>query len=503
MFDKIKRLGTDTAIYGISTIVGRSLNFLLVPFYTNVLEPGRYGLVAYVYSIVAFITVIYNYGLESAYFKYSSSLEIGSPKQNFSTPFVSLFLSSIVFTIAIVLCTGPIEGLLNLPENFTPVIYLSAGMLAFDTLSLVPFASLRMERKAKKFALIKFINILVTVVLNIVLLVGFGMGVMGIFISGFVASLITFLLLLPTVISHFTMSFNGSLLTSLLKFGLPFIPSGLAAQAIQVIDRPILRNLTDDATVGVYQANYRLGIFMMLVVQMFDYAWRPFYFSMDKEPDAKPIFARVLTYFILVMSVLFIAVSLFISDIVKIRFFGHAFIHPDYWGGLNIVPIVLLGYMFLGISNNLSAGIYIQKKTHLMPIVTIAGAVVNIAANYFLIPVMGITGAALATLVAYFVMAGLLYVMSGIVYPIRYEFGRILKIALSAACIMAVFYYVPAPFSPILFKLILIAAFLGLMYILKFFSEHEINLIVGLFKKKTGIPLSDTVSTKENGNLGV
>jgi O-antigen/teichoic acid export membrane protein len=503
MFDKIKRLGTDTAIYGISTIVGRSLNFLLVPFYTNVLEPGKYGLVAYVYSIIAFITVIYNYGLESAYFKYSSSLEVGTRKQNFSTPFVSLFISSIIFTIVIVASAGPIEGLLNLPGNFTSVIYLSAGMLAFDTLSLVPFASLRMERKAKKFALIKFINILITVVLNIVLLVNFGMGIIGIFISGFIASVVTFLLLLPTVWEHFTMKFNNALLSSLLRFGLPFIPSGLAAQAIQVIDRPILRKLTDDATVGIYQANYRLGIFMMLVVQMFDYAWRPFYFSMEKEPDAKPIFARVLTYFVLVMSVLFLVVSLFISDIVKVRFFGHAFIHPDYWSGLNIVPIVLLGYMFLGISNNFSAGIFIQKKTHLMPIVTIAGAVVNIVANYFLIPVMGITGAALATLLAYFVMAILLYAMSTRIYPIRYEFGRIFKIALAVTCVMLMFYYIPPPIPPRLFKLILIGAFLLLMYLLKFFSENEIKFIAKLFKRKTGTSLSDTDSTEDDGNLGV
>ncbi|MFI5251794.1 MAG: oligosaccharide flippase family protein [Bacteroidota bacterium] len=503
MFDKIKRLGTDTAIYGISTIIGRSLNFLLVPFYTNVLDPGKYGLVAYVYSIIAFITVIYNYGLESAYFKYSSSLEEGNPKQNFSTPFVALVFTTIIFTIFIVLFTGPIEGLLNLSSNFTMPIYLTAGMLAFDTLSLVPFASLRMERKAKTFALIKFINIFITVVLNIVLLVVFGMGVTGIFISGFIASVFTFLLLVPTVWKHFTISFNKHLLYSLLKFGLPFIPSGLAAQAIQVIDRPILRSLTDDATVGIYQANYRLGIFMMLVVQMFDYAWRPFYFSMEKDPDARSIFARVLTYFVLVMSTLFIIVSLFINDLVKVRIFGHSFIHPDYWSGLNIIPIVLLGYMFLGVSNNLSAGIFIKKKTHLMPVVTITGAAVNIIANYLLIPVMGITGAALATFLAYFVMAIILYQMSKRIYPIPYELGRLAKIALATAAIMLVYYYVPFTINPLIIKCCLTIAFLILMYLLKFFSENEINLILNLFRKGTkSIPVNGA-TRKDDDNLGV
>ena len=243
------------------------------------------------------------------------------------------------------LCASPIAQTIHLPPHYDSIILYATGILAFDAIAIIPFAALRMERKAKLFATIKFLNIFTNVVMNIFLLVVLRTGVQGIFISGLMASMLTFVLLLPTILRHFRFGVNTELLRALLKFGLPFIPAGLATMAVQVIDRPILRALTDDATVGIYQANYRLGIFMMLVVSMYDYAWRPFYFSVVKEPNAKEIFARVLTYLLLLMAGIFLVLTFFIEDIVKMSFFGRHLIHPDYWSGLNIVPVVLLGYM--------------------------------------------------------------------------------------------------------------------------------------------------------------
>ncbi len=490
MLHHIKRLGADTAVYGISTILGRFLNFLLVPFYTNVLAPGDYGIVTYLYSLIAFVTVLYSYGMESAYFKYSSTLEVGTEKENFSTPFLSLTATSVLFSVLIFVCASPVAGLMSLPDQYSSIVLYAAGILAFDAMAIIPFASLRMERKAKKFALIKFVNIAVNVCMNILLLVVMRKGIEGIFISGFVASLLTFILLLPEIMKHYTSVFNIKLESALLKFGLPFIPSGLATMAVQVIDRPILRALTNDATVGIYQANYRLGIFMMLIVSMYDYAWRPFYFSIAKQPDAKEIFARVLTYLLLFMSGIFLVLTFFLEDFVKISFYGRHLIHPDYWGGLNIVPIVLLGYMFLGVSTNLSAGIYIEKKTHYLPPNTFAGALVNVVANYLLIPVIGMTGAAWATFFAYFVMAVLLYFVVQRVYPVKYEFNRIAKIAFAAGAVTALFFYFrDGPFkdlSPaviISVKVFLIASFFLLMYFMKFFEGRELATIKRLIRR--------------------
>ena len=494
MRQQLKRLGSDTAIYGISTIIGRALNFLLLPFYTNILLPGEYGIVSYVFSIIAFVNVLYSYGMESAYFKYSSTLEIGTKEQNFSTPFMALVVSSAVFTLFIVMEAGSIAAAMSISTELHAVIYYAAGVLAFDAMAIVPFAALRMERRPRVFARIKFLNILITVVMNILLLVVVRMGVMGIFISNLVASLSTILMLLPTIRRNFTIRLDGSLMKALLRFGLPFVPAGLATMAVQVIDRPILRSLTDDATVGIYQANYRLGIFMMLIVQMYDFAWRPFYFSTAKDPNARKIFARVLTYLVLFMCGVFLLVSLFVGDIVKIEFFGHHLIHPSYWVGLDLVPVVLAGYLFLGISNNMSAGIYIEKKTTYMPPIAFVGAVVNVGANYLLIPTMGMLGAAWATLFAYVAMAAVLYVAVQNIYPITYEVGRLWKIAVAAIVVFGIYKYFPldgaTTLTSISVKIGLMALFAGMMYAMKFFEGRELVMMksfIGRSKETGGI----------------
>lgn len=349
MLDKIKSLGADTAIYGVSTIVGRFLSFLLVPLYTNVLSTSQYGIVATVYSYIAFMNIIYIYGMESAYFKYASTGEIGNDKEIFSTPFFSILITSLIFSALIFLNSSRVSLLIQVPSKFEDTIRYSAVILLLDSLAIIPFASLRLQRKVKTFATIRIINIVVNVAANVVLLLKFHAGVEGIFISGVIASAVTLVLLLPTILPKLTLDYVAKLYTALLKFGLPYIPAGLAAMMVQVIDRPILLALTDEGTVGIYQANYRLGIFMMLIVSMYDYAWRPFFLTHANEPNAKQLFARILTYFTLFSSIVVLLVSLYINDVVKFHVYhGRSIINQAYWPGLGIVPIVLLGYLFNG-----------------------------------------------------------------------------------------------------------------------------------------------------------
>ena len=221
MLTKLKRLFADTAIYGISTILGRFLNFLLVPFYTNVLVPGDYGIVAYVYSLIAFVGVLYAYGMESAYFKYTSTLEMGTPRDNFTTPFLSLLVSSAIFSALMSLLAPGLARLADLPSNGSAIVTYTAWILFLDTIVLVPFASLRMEGKAKLFAALKSANIVINVAANLVLLLVYHAGVEGIFMSGLIASASTALMLLPTIVRHFTPRFSPDLYRALLRFALP------------------------------------------------------------------------------------------------------------------------------------------------------------------------------------------------------------------------------------------------------------------------------------------
>jgi len=504
MREKLKRLGSETIVYGTSTIVGRFLNFLLVPLYTNVLLPGEYGIVSYAYSMIAFVNVIYSYGMESAYFKYSSTNELGNPKENFSTPFIALFSTSVLFSLALLAVASPVAGILNLPKEYERIVLYAAGILALDAIAIIPFASLRMEHRAKLFASVKFLNILTNVILNVLLLVVFHTGVIGIFISGLVASVLTLLVLLPTIVRHLTFDFHKGLLRALLRFALPSIPAGLAAMAVQVIDRPILRSLTDDATVGIYQANYRLGIFMMLIVQMYDYAWRPFYFSMAKEHNAKEIFSRVLTYIVLVMALVFLVLTFFIGDIVKIGIFGKHLIHPNYWGGLSIVPVVLLGYLFLGIYTNVSAGLYIEKKTRYLPVIMLCAAAVNVAANYLLIPSVGMMGAAWATFWAYLAMAVAGYLFAQKVYPIHYEWGRIVRIAAALMVSFGIYFSVGvenlSPSIGAIVKAALVGVFVLVLFSSKFFKHGEIAYLKQVVLRKTSAQ-TDAEADEESSTL--
>lgn len=477
MKEKLKELTKDTAIYGISTMLGRFLNFILVPFYTNVFAPSDYGVVILIYSYIGIFNIIFIYGMDAAFLKYAAFKEIGDDKENFSTPFLSVFFTSILFCGIIVLLRQPIAGFVELNSDLNYLIILSALILFFDANAVISFLKLRLERKAKLFSFIKIASIIFNIVLNVFLIVKMKWGIEAIFISNLSASILSFLLLLPTLIKNFKLSFHTVLFKRLLKFGLPYLPAGLGMMLVQVIDVPILEKLTDVKTVGIYKANYKLGIFMMLFVNMFQYAWQPFFLTNAKEENAKEIFSKVLTYFTIVGSSLLIILSLFISDIVQINVAEFSIIGPSYWGGLYIVPIILLAYLFNGLYVVFSAGIYIEEKSIYAPIVAGLGALINVVVNYLLIPSLNILGAALATLASYVVMAAGYYIVTQKYYKIEYEYSRLLKIFLAIVFTGSVYYILMLNgYLNIYYKIILGGIFIA--FIFKFaFDRSELSFI--------------------------
>lgn len=477
MLNKLKELTKDTAIYGISTMVGRFLNFILVPFFTNIFNPNEYGYVMLLYAYIGLFNIIFVYGLDSAFLKYAAFKDIGDEKDNFSTPYLSILFTSILFTLVIILFKDPIGYAINLPENFNYLIIYSVLIIFFDSNASIPFLKLRLERKAKFFSLLKVSNISINIAANFILILKFKLGIEAIFISNLIASALTLIFLLPTILKSFRPKIHSLLYKRLLKFGLPYLPAGLAVMIVQVIDVPILQALTDVDTVGIYKANYKLGIFMMLFVSMFQYAWQPFFLNNAKEENAKEIFSKVLTYFTVVGSVLLVVLSLFISELVKINFAGFYLLGQKYWSGIPIVPIILLGYFFNGLYVVFSAGIYIEEKSIFAPIVTGLGALVNVVVNYALIPSLNIIGAALATLASYVVMAAGYFIVTQKYYHIHYEYGKILKMFFALSIIGILLYSSLLNLeNAIPFKLIISAAYL--LYILFFvFDKKEFQFI--------------------------
>jgi len=436
MRQQLRQLSGDTAIYGLTTIVQRFLTFLLTPFYTQFLAPDDLGIQANIFAIIAFVMVVANAGMEAAYFKFVSVASSDDEKRRvyWNAIIVSWLVAALIggVTMAIPAIFNK-AALLNLPQNYYGLIRMAGAIIFLDAASTVTLASLRMSRRPKVFSAIKITSIVVNVGLNLWLVAGLRMGLEGIFIANLVQSAIQFLLLLPILARKFPVATSSSLRQQMLRFGPPTIVAGISAIALQVVDRPIMQNIAGFSAVGVYQANYRLGIVMMMFVSMFEFAWRPFFLQQADKPNARQLYARVFTYFNLLAALIFLVFAFYIVNLAAIPLpfrSARTVINPQYWRGLVIVPIVLSAYIFNGWYTNFVAGVYIEKKTKALAWITAIGAGTNALLCFLLIPSFEIIGGAWATWIAYLVMAVILYFYIQRYYPIQYEWGRVAKIAI-------------------------------------------------------------------------
>jgi len=483
MIEKIKELTKDTAIYGISTIVGRFLGFLLVPFYTNIFSTYEFGVYSNIYAYIAFLNVVYIYGMDAAFLKYKSVAESTDEKKVFSTPYIFVTLTTLIFSVLIFLLKNPLNFGMSIPPQYSHLLYYVILILIFDTLALVPFSNLRLQRKATKFAVIKILNILINMGLNIYLIIILDYGIEAIFISNTAASLFSFIALLPEIVRYFIPKIDFALLKKMLKFAIPYLPASLAATIVQVIDRPILARIAGESALGIYQANYKLGIFMMLFVSMFQYAWQPFFLNNAKDENAKKLFSKVLTLYLIAASLILVILSLFISDFAQIELLGgRTIIGREFLSGLYIVPVVLLAYIFFGMYINFQAGIYIEEKTKYFPIVTGSGAAINVIVNIILIPQVGIMGAAIATLASYLVMSSGLFIVAQKFYKIEYEFLKIATIFLLIGAAGFVHYYIFG-FEEVSLvnKVLILLGFVSGLFIFRVISKEEISSLRKLF----------------------
>lgn len=484
---QLKKLTSESIVYGVSSIVGRFINFLLVPFYTNYLPAADYGIVIVVYSYLAFLNVICALGLDTAYMRFAADAASDDERGTiFTNAFLLASVTGAIACVLVIAFQSPIASLSAIPSSLSLIVPLAAGTLMIDTINIVPFAALRMANRARTFAGIKLASILLNVVLNVYFIAVLELSIVAIFLAGLAASVLSAILLLPSIVRWLRWGKQWMLARSLLVLGLPTVPSGIAAIVIQVVDKPLMRYLTDEATTGIYGANYKLGIFMMLIVSMFQYAWQPFYLQNASDPQAPRLFARVLTYFLFVSASICLSLAFFVDDVAMHHWFNRFYlIHPSYWSGLGIVPIVLFSYVFTGISVIFNAGLLIRKRTTLLPIITGAGAVANIALNFWLIPIHGILGGAYATLGAYFLMTVVSFVLTRSVYPVPYEWTRIGKIIVATIIVLVLWQKVNplSDISSIAGELILFAGYFVLLFLLRFFSTTELREMRNLLKR--------------------
>ncbi|MEY4767893.1 MAG: hypothetical protein RL637_532, partial [Pseudomonadota bacterium] len=449
------KLISQTAIYGLSSIVGRFLNYLLVPLYTYYFTAAEYGVVSEFYAYAGFFSVVLLFGCETGYFRFrQNNTEIVD--KHYSTILWFIIVINSGFYALINYFQQTIAELLNYPDHPQYIRWFSL-ILAIDAISSIPLARLRAENRPFRFALVKLSEILITIILSLFFIVYCRsahsnalidvnqiydpkIGVGYIFIANLIASASKLLLLIPQF-KGLIDGFNRQLLKTVLKYSLPMVIIGFAGIINEMLDRVLLKqllpysNTTNLKLLGIYSACYKLSILMSLFIQAFRYAAEPFFFSYAKQQDAKFIYAKVLKFFVIFCVFIFLMVSLYLD-------FFQYFIGKEFRVGLSVVPILLLANLVLGIYINLSIWYKLTDKTFIGAMVSLIGAGLTIILNYLWIPIYGYQGSAWATLICYGLMAIISYLLGQRYYPVAYPLKRILSYILLGISLYAIQYYV-------------------------------------------------------------
>jgi O-antigen/teichoic acid export membrane protein len=445
----LKKLASETALYGISSIIGRLLTYLLVPLHTHIVygfKTDDYGVLTILYAYIAFFNIIFTYGMETSFFRFANV-----EKENKNTIYqqiqTQILISTAFFTFLLLILSVPLNNWFQFGRSGDIYIQLLVGVLFFDTITALPFAYLRLENKAKRFAILKVTNILLTVFLNVFFLIicpelknlGFEwinyiyykpFGVGYVFLSNFIASILTALLLSDILILKYRWNWAWDKLKPILNYGIPLLFMGLAGTANSMLDKILLRdflpnnfyeNQTSLGAVGIYGAAIKMAVLMTLVVQAFKYAAEPFFFGQSQDKKAPLLFAKIMLYFVIACAVMWVAVSVNI-DIIAFFFLQN----PKYHSALPLVPFMLLANLLLGIYFNQTIWFKLSDKTQYGTWIAFLGAIITWIGNLIFIPYLGYWACTFTMLATYLVMIMVCEYYGNQYFPIPYHWKKII-----------------------------------------------------------------------------
>lgn len=439
----LRKLAGQTAIYGVSSIIGRVMNFLLTPLYTRVFLKAEYGIVTELYAAVAFLIVFLTYGMETAFFRYGSQAKTEKERNRvFSTSFIAILTTSVIFILAVLLNLSGISQLLGYQEHQDYIAYF-AIIVALDAMATIPLAQLRLRNKPLVFAGVNLVSIGTNIGLNLFFILycpqayanpdaflhdfislwynpAFGIGY--IFVANLASSAVKFVLLLPwmTAVVH---GFHMAIIRKLLPYALPLLLLGLAGIVNETFDRLMFTKLSglsaEDAKqqLGIYGACYKVAMLLSIGIQAYRFAAEPFIFSLAHK-DRDKTQSDIMKYYIIVSVFITLALMCFLDLALLL-------IGEDFRSGRDVIPILLLAYVCYGVVFNLSFWYKLNDKTMYGTGIAIAGALVTIVMNIILVPKIGFYGSAWATLGAYVVMMILSYYLGEKKYPIHYNLKEI------------------------------------------------------------------------------
>jgi len=433
---EIKKLAGQTVIYGLSTMLGRFLNYLLVIVHTAALKPFLYGKLTFFYSNTAILLALLTFGMETGFFRFATKSNENYNKV-LGTSLYSVIGTSVLFILTSVLFRGTWKGYFEV-DSYRLIIYFVL-ILALDVISAIPFAKLRIDERPIRFMVIKLVGIGINIFINLFYLLLcrklFEAGSDSIFakiynpelaldyvlIANLVGSAITFIILIPEIF-NVKPEFDFKLFKRILNYSFPILLISLAGQFNDQIGNILIPKLINDpnpmAELGIYGANFKLSVLMVLFIQMFRYAAEPFFFKNAESKDAKNLYAEIMNYFVIFGLVIFLGVMFYI-DILKY------FIDKEFWEGLHVVPILLVAKLIFGILFSLSIWYKVTDKTKYGILIAGIGAIITIVMNVALLPKIGYLGSAIASLVSYSVMLAVSYYLSTKHYSIPYNFKKI------------------------------------------------------------------------------
>ena len=425
----LKSLLGQTAIYGLPTIVGRLLNYFLVPLYTSRFATTDYGVLSELYAFVTFLIILLPLGMETAFFKFINEKE--DKETVFRNSFLTVLGFSVLFFLVVFFGSHSIATWIGYPDH-REFIILMAGIVSIDAITALPMAKLRADNKAKKFATIHFTAIMVNIGLNLIIVYYLFdparpmEAILLILLANLMSSAVK-IVGTHQDFSGLKMKFDKVLAKEMLKYSLPLVIAGLAGMVNETIDRVMMKPLLIGAghtkeyalgQVGIYSACYKLAMILTIFLQAYRYAAEPFFFAQSKNMDRNKLYVKIMNYFIAAVCIVFLGVAL------NIDIFKHFIRNDEYWAGLNVVPILLIANVFLGIYLNQSIWYKLSGQTRFGAYIAIGGAIITISVNLIFIPTYGFIAAAWATLIVYALQMIASYLLGQKYYPINYNIRK-------------------------------------------------------------------------------
>jgi O-antigen/teichoic acid export membrane protein len=496
LFQKIRELSKNLAIYGLGDVAIQIVNFALLRVYVEYLSKEDYGILALLGSVEAVTKLFFRWGVDGSFMRFWYDCEDDPARQRLASTLFFFLLGTNGLLLAASVAASPWLSVWLGAPGYTlalQLVLLNTFAIGF---TFIPFHVLRMQQRAREFSFLAFARSAATLVLRLTLVVGLGYGVMGVVVADLVVTAVLLMVMVRWFAPLIRPVFSTGVLRESLAFGLPRVPHGFAQQVIAVGDKIILTFFVSLPEIGLYAMGVSVGLIQKVFLAAFEYAWAPFYYATVREPGAERVFSTVTTYGVALLALMTAGLSAIAADLLNVVTGG------QYTAAAGVVAWTSVGVFFQGVYLMTSIGLNITRRTQYYPVATAIAAAANISLNLLLIPRYGIMGAAYANGVAYAAQAAIAYHFSRRFYPVAYESGRLARVVAAAVVAYGAGWALPAvnPALGVLIRGTTVVVVMGAgLWLGGFFRPEELRVLEGFRRSRAaaGRPLTPAADTTE------